>query len=107
MSIQAQAYFVYELELLEPYQYQALWTEREQAIQKEHLAYLDSLTQSGTLELAGITDQGLADHLGLVILRVDDYETAKTIALADPSVKKGMMKTRIRPMNIYFRRPNE
>ncbi len=94
--------FVYELTLFESYRHRALWTEREHAIQKEHVAYLDSLEESGALLLAGIVDQNLENHTGFVILRTPEYAQASEIVQHDPSIREGMMSARLRPINIFF-----
>ena len=101
-----QASFLYEITLLEQYQHRSLWSEREQNIQAQHIAYLDSLSQAGQLEMAGIVDLGLEGQQGLIILKVRNYEEARQIVRSDPSIKEGMMSARIRPITIYFRRKN-
>ena len=107
MPAQAQQTFLYEINLYDQYKHKSMWTERERNIQKEHIAYLDSLTQNGHLELAGIVDQGLENHSGLIILRATDYNQALQIATKDPSVKNGMMSVRLRPFHIYFKKREE
>lgn len=95
--------FIYEITLFDQYKHQSMWTEKEHEIQKEHIAYLDSLTKAGSLQLAGIADQGLAQHTGFIVLTTDSYKEAKNIALNDPSVKGGMMSVSLRPITIYFK----
>ena len=106
MSAQAQQTFLYEINLLDPFRHRSTWSDREHQIQNEHIAYLDSLTKGGQLEIAGIIDQGLENHTGLIILTTDSYEAARQIVAEDPSVKKGMMSARLRPVHIYFRKPS-
>ena len=103
MNAQNQKTFLYEITLFDQFKHPSMWTEREHNIQTQHIAYLDSLSKSGALQIAGIMDQGLENHTGLIILETDDYETAKTIASNDPSVKKGMMSVRLKPIHIYFK----
>lgn len=95
--------FIYEITLFERFKHQSMWTEREHKIHQAHIEYLDSLTRNRTLLLAGITDQGMVDHQGMIILQTDSYEEAWDIIQKDPSVKKGMMSARIRPFQIYFK----
>lgn len=104
MAAQNNSHYLYELKLRTQFAHQSSWSEREELIQKQHIQYLDLLTKQGILELGGIIDQGLENHLGVVILNVQSFEEAKKIALTDPSVKKGMMTAHIRPLQIYFRR---
>jgi uncharacterized protein YciI len=73
-------------------------------IQQEHLAYLDNLTKIGRIEIAGIVDQSLENQTGIIILTVDNYEQAEEVLLNDPSIKKGMMYARLKPITIYFRK---
>ncbi len=96
--------FIYKLQLFERFQSKSSWTDREHAIQQQHISYLDSLTKVGQLEIAGIGDQGLMEQTGLVILKVDSFEKVQEIISHDPSVHKGMMFANIRPMTIYFKK---
>jgi len=99
--------FIYEITLYEQYRHQAMWTEKEHDIQKQHIEYLKKLTESGELQMAGIADQGLTNHTGFIILTTENYEKAKQIAFDDPSVKKGMMHVNLRPINIYFKKEDK
>ncbi|MEO1054312.1 MAG: YciI family protein [Bacteroidota bacterium] len=103
MSAQETSTFIYEIKLLEKYRHVSSWTEREHKIQQQHLAYLDSLTKTGKLTMAGIIDQGLEEHTGFIILKTTDYQEAYSISQEDPSIKQGMMTARLRLINIYFK----
>lgn len=94
--------YIYELRLREAFQNKMAWSSKEHQIQQDHLSYLDSLTRIGKLRLGGILDQELDSHTGFVLLHVSNYEEAHAIALHDPAVEKGMMKAKIRTVNIYF-----
>ena len=50
---------------------------KKNKIHKEHLAYWDSLTKAGTIELARIQSQGQAEHKGIILLNVKNYEEEK------------------------------
>ena len=104
MQAQVQKTFLYEISLYESFRHSSSWSEKEHQIQKEHINYLDSLTKENKLQIAGIVEQGLEGHTGLILLTTNSYEEAQEIALNDPSVKKGMMSARIRPVTIYFRK---
>lgn len=104
MNAQNNIQFVYEIKLFEQFQHKSRWTDKEHQIQKEHLAYLDSLTKAGTIEMAGIQSQGLSDHKGIILLNVKDYEEARAIAINDPSVKDGMMTVSIFSFTTYFKK---
>ncbi|MBK9936327.1 MAG: hypothetical protein IPP05_19960 [Cytophagaceae bacterium] len=60
------------------------------------------LQKSGSLQIAGIIDQDLENHTGIIILTTNNYMKTK-VALNKPSVKEGMMSVVIRPINIYFK----
>ena len=102
MSAQLQSTFVYEITLYEKFKHPTSWGEREHQIQKQHLRYLEELTQSGKLKIAGIINQGLEDQIGFIILNASTFEEAKKVAMNDPSVKNGMMSVRLLPLNVYF-----
>lgn len=104
MLAQKQSTFIYELTLFDQYKHKSMWSEREHDIQQAHVSYLDSLEKSGKLLIAGITDQNLEDHKGFVILNMDNYDNAFEHMQNDPSIKEGMMKGKLRPMNIYFKK---
>ena len=103
MLAQKQSTFIYELTLYAPYQHRAMWTDREHEIQKQHVDYLDSLEEAGSLLLAGIMDQNLENHTGFVMLQTVDYQEAFELVQQDPSIKEGMMSAKLRPINIYFK----
>ena len=100
---QAQKTFIYEITLFEKYRHRSSWTEKEEKIQQEHISYLDSLSKSGKLQLAGIIDQSLEEQTGLIILTTESYEQAFEITQNDPSIKKGMMSAKLRPIHVYFK----
>ena len=102
ITMKAQETFVYHLKLLEKYKVKNHWTEKEHEIQKEHVAYLDSLTDKKKLIIAGISEEGLKNQKGLVLLRVKDYQEALSIVQNDPSIRQGMMTADIQQFNIYF-----
>ena len=55
--------------------------EFQMSVRPDHLAYLDSLRQQGTLELAGpFTDK----TGGAYVIKADNLEAARAIAFADP-----------------------
>ncbi|RNC86420.1 MAG: hypothetical protein ED556_09015 [Winogradskyella sp.] len=105
MEAQKRETFLYDLELIEKFKTKSQWTDKEHEIQKAHVNYLDSLTNSRKIFLAGIKEQGLKHHTGLVILNVSNYEEAFKIVQNDPSIKTGMMVGHIKKINIYFLMP--
>jgi uncharacterized protein YciI len=67
-----------------------------QAIQKGHLAYMDSLHKQGKLLVAGPFGDGGARR-GIVIYRVATLEEARQLAAGDPAVKAGRLVIDARP----------
>lgn len=98
----AQETFMYEITRFDQFKHQAMWSEKEHAIQKRHIAYLEALTLEGKLRLAGIVDQDLEGHTGFIILTTGSFDEARAIASDDPAVKEGMMAVAVRPVQLYF-----
>ncbi|PKG42909.1 YciI family protein [Psychroflexus sp. MES1-P1E] len=96
--------FIYEITFFEQFRSSVNWKEKQRNIQQEHIAYLDSLIKNAKMEIAGIVDQSLENQTGIIILSVDNYKEAEEIVLNDPSIKEGIMYSRIKPLNIYFRK---
>ena len=103
MNAQNKVHIIYEIKRFEQFQHKSRWTEKEGHVQKEHLAYLDSLTKAGTIEMAGIQSHGSAEHKGVVLLNVQNHEEAKNIPLNDPSVKEGMMTVSTYSFTTHFK----
>lgn len=70
--------------------------EETAAIQKAHLAHLESLGAKGAGVAAGPFEDG-GDTRGIVIIRADSAEQAKELQDADPAVKAGRLVTEIVP----------
>lgn len=71
-------------------------TPEVERLQKEHLANLRRMADSGKLILAGpFTDDGKLR--GIFVFRVDSIEEAKALADADPAVKAGRLVVEIHP----------
>ncbi|MCB9034010.1 MAG: hypothetical protein H6553_09245 [Chitinophagales bacterium] len=64
-------------------------------IQKQHLANINHLAETGVLKLAGpFADDGF--WKGLMVLDVATYEIAEEIVLNDPAVKSGRLHYEIK-----------
>jgi len=71
-------------------------TARLPALQRAHLAYIDSLSDAGTILVSGpFGDQG--DKRGILIFHLADEEAARQIADADPLVKSGLLEYELHP----------
>jgi uncharacterized protein YciI len=76
------------------------WTAEEtpevERIQKEHMANIRKMAESGKLILAGpFTDGG--NLRGMFVFRADSLEEAKAMAEADPAVKAGRLVVEMHP----------
>ncbi len=73
----------------------AITPEVEQ-LQKDHLAHIRKMAESGKLILAGpFTDGGTLR--GMVVYQEGSLEEARTLAEADPAVKAGRLVVEIHP----------
>ena len=90
------------LYLIHPYRHEFFEapTPEEEAIIKEHFAYLKNAAAEGTVLLAGpCTD----DTFGLVVFRAENEAAASAFMFADPSVKKNVMAAELHPLRISIR----
>jgi len=92
--------FVYILRPVPRLQKEEAWTEEEERVVGRHFAMLQALLKEGKLVLAGKTS-GLDERtFGIVILEVDDEETAIGIMRNDPGVSEGIMTAELFPYHI-------
>jgi uncharacterized protein len=75
-------------------------TPEEEAVMEQHFRYLEQASRSGIVLLAGPC---LDDTFGIVILRADNEEAARTFMLNDPSVSKNVMMAELHPLQIALR----
>ena len=67
-----------------------------EAIQKQHLAHLTRMGESGKMVVAGpFGDQRDASLRGACLYRVATAEVARALAEADPAVKAGRLKVEV------------
>ena len=75
-------------------------TPQEDEIVGQHFAYLQSLTTSGTVILAGRTLTTDANSFGIIIFKAESDEAAQAIVDADPAVKAGVFKAALFPYRV-------
>ena len=81
-------------------------TPDEAGIMSEHYSYLESLTEVGTVILAGRTlntDPAGENHrtsFGIVIFRADSPELAQAVMENDPAVRQGVMQAVLFPFSV-------
>ncbi len=74
----------------------AATTPETERIQKEHMANIRRMAESGKLIVAGpFTDDG--ELRGMFIFRVDSLEEARALADADPAVQAGRLSVELHP----------
>ncbi|MEO1129081.1 MAG: SRPBCC domain-containing protein [Planctomycetota bacterium] len=80
-------------------------TPEEARLFSEHFRYLQSLTQKGTVILAGpVIDMALP---GVVIFYADDQQEAQSIMENDPGVKNGLFKASVHPIALSLLRERD
>jgi uncharacterized protein YciI len=75
-------------------------TAREAEIVAQHFAYLQQLTERGVVVLAGRTLTTDERSFGLVILRAESEEAARTVMEQDPAVHHQVMRAELYPYRI-------
>jgi uncharacterized protein YciI len=98
----ADKHFIYILQLSPAYRQEENWTEETNDIISLHFNYLKNLVGEGKLLLAGKTAYHI-DHpknRGIVILSVDDEDSAYEIMLSDPAVKNNVMTAELHPFSL-------
>jgi len=75
-------------------------TPEEAAIITEHFNYLQELTASGVIILAGRTLNIDPSSFGIVIFNADSLKKAEKIMNGDPAVVNGVMRARLYPYSI-------
>ncbi|MCU0521931.1 MAG: MBL fold metallo-hydrolase [Anaerolineae bacterium] len=75
-------------------------TPDEAGIISEHFTYLESLTEAGTVILAGRTLNTDPSSFGIVIFRADSPEQAQAVMENDPAVRQGVMQAVLFPYSV-------
>ena len=77
-------------------------TPEEAEIVSQHFVYLKQLTEQGVVVLAGRTLNTDERSFGIVIVRADSEEAARTVMQNDPAVKHQVMRAELYPYRIAF-----
>jgi uncharacterized protein len=96
--------YIYVLRPVSRLQVEANWTEADNAVVAEHLAYLKGLLADGRLILAGKTDGLDARTFGIVVFEADSMEAAERTMTEDPAVKAGIMAGECFPYSVALSR---
>ncbi len=79
-------------------------TADETEILSRHAAYLEKLTEDGTVVLYGRTQNRDGTTFGIVIFRARDESQAERIMENDPAVKERIMRAELYPYRIAMMR---
>jgi len=75
-------------------------TPDEERIVSEHFSYLEKLTHSDVVFLAGRTLNSDYSAFGIVIFRADSEQAAHQVMLNDPAIKTRVMRAELHPFRI-------
>jgi uncharacterized protein YciI len=87
-------HYIYRLTSTRPDMITGEPTAREAAVIDEHFAYLERLSETGVVLLAGRTLNRDESAFGIVLFRADSPARAEAV---DPAVREGVMKARLYP----------
>lgn len=73
---------------------------REEEILTRHVAYLQDLTEQGTVLLFGRTQVRDPSGFGIVVFRAGDREEATRVMEGDPAVNEGIMGAELFPYRV-------
>lgn len=79
-------------------------TPEEEASVEEHFAYLQALTESGVVILAGRTLNTDESSFGIVVFEAETDEAAASIMNDDPAIRDGVMRAELFPYRIALQR---
>lgn len=79
-------------------------TSEEDSILQQHSSYLHELTVNGVVFVAGRTQNNDESTFGIVIFEASDEEAARRIMCDDPAVKNGIMRAKLFPFQIAYRK---
>jgi uncharacterized protein YciI len=75
-------------------------TDEETRSLERHVAYLERLTERGTVVLFGRTQTTGAETMGLVVFEAADLSAAESLMRDDPAVRDGLMSAKLYPYRI-------
>jgi uncharacterized protein len=75
-------------------------TEREASIVGDHFAYLERLTASGTVLMAGRTLNVDESTFGIVVFLAESQAQADELVGKDPAIEQGVMRAELFPFRV-------
>ncbi len=92
--------FIYRIQPTRPEMLAEGPTAAEESAVGEHFAYLEKLTKSGIVLLAGRTLTSDALTFGIVVFAAESGVEAEKVVRRDPAVEKGVMKAELFPFHV-------
>jgi uncharacterized protein YciI len=93
----AQALFLYRIQPVRDEMISQGTTPEEEDALASHFDYLESLTRSGVVHLAGRTLTSDYAGFGIILFSAESEEAARRIMLDDPAVKGRVMRAELYP----------
>ena len=81
------------------------WTEHDEKVAADHVAYLAAATEQGTVVLAGRAQDGIGP--AVVIIETATADEAEAFMRADPFVREGLFGADLHPFHSAFIRQRE
>jgi len=94
------AQFIYRLQAVRTEMLTVGPTPDEAKITQQHFNYLQGLTESGVVLMAGRTQTADEQTFGLVVLRADDEDSARDLMANDPAVANSVMCAQLFPFSV-------
>jgi len=92
--------FLYKIQPVRPEMISAGPTPEEDQIVAEHFSYLQHLTETGVVLLAGRTLNTDYSTFGIVIFRAASEAAAREVVANDPAVREHVMRAELYPYRI-------
>ena len=75
-------------------------TERETEVVRQHFEYLQGLTATGVVLVAGRTQTADERTYGIVVFEAESEAAARRVMGDDPAVKHGVMRAELAPFHV-------
>lgn len=92
--------FLYRIQAVRPEMVSAGATPEESEIVAQHFSYLQHLTETGVVLLAGRTLNTDYSTFGIVIFRAASEAAAREVVASDPAVRQRVMRAELYPYRI-------
>ncbi len=76
------------------------WTDKDKKIVATHFTYLQKLTETGTVLMAGRSLVETTESFGIVVFQAKTADEAQQIMDNDPAVLQGLMTAKLHPFSV-------